>query len=48
MTEAKPRYLVQGPDEDELLTDNELGIAEPMNECIGMGVGVSSMGKAGQ
>jgi hypothetical protein len=35
-------------DEDELLTDNELGIAEPMNECIGMGVGVSSMGKAGQ
>ena len=43
MSEGIPRYLIEGPDQDELLTDNELGIAEAMNKCIGVGVGVSSM-----
>lgn len=43
MSEGIPRYLVEGPDQDELLTDNELGIAEAMNKCIGVGVGVSSI-----
>jgi hypothetical protein len=43
MDEGIPRYLVEGPDKDELLSDNELGIAEAMNECIGVGVGASSM-----
>jgi hypothetical protein len=38
---SEPRYLVEGPDQDELLTDNELGFAEAMNKCIG--VGSSSM-----
>jgi hypothetical protein len=46
MTEGIPRYFVQGPDRDELLTDNELGIAEAMNECIGVGVGASPMEEA--
>ena len=48
MTEGLPRYFVQGPEKDELLTDNELGIVEAMNECIGVGVGASSMEKAQQ
>lgn len=48
MTEGIPGYLVQGPDEEELLTDNELGIAEAMNECNGLGVGASSMEEASQ
>jgi hypothetical protein len=40
MTEGIPRY----PDQDnELLTDNEIGLAEAMNECTGVGVGMSSM-----
>ena len=43
MSEGIPRYLVEGPDQDELLTDNELGIAEAMNKRIGVGVGVSTM-----
>jgi hypothetical protein len=43
MKEGIPRYLVEGPDRDELLTDNELGLAEAMNECIGVGIGTSSM-----
>jgi hypothetical protein len=43
MSEGIPRYLVEGPDQDELLTNNELGLAEAMNECIGVGVGKSSM-----
>ena len=43
MAEGIPRYLVEGPDQDELLTENELGLAEAMNECIGVGVGISSM-----
>jgi hypothetical protein len=43
MSEGIPRYLVEGPDQDELLTNNELGLAEAMNECIVVGVGVSTM-----
>src|ERR687891_334246 len=43
MAEGIPRYLMEGPDQDELLTENELGLAEAMNECIGVGVGISSM-----
>lgn len=43
-----PRYPVEGLDEDELLTDNELGIAEAINQYIGVGVGVSSTEEARQ
>lgn len=43
MSEGIPRYLVEGPGQDELLTENELGLAEAMNECIGVGIGMSSM-----
>jgi hypothetical protein len=45
VSEGIPRYLVEEPDQDELLTNNELGLAEAMNECIGVGVvGMYSMG----
>jgi hypothetical protein len=40
--------LFQGPEKDELLTDNELGIAEAMNECIAVGVGAFPMEEASQ
>jgi hypothetical protein len=46
MTEGIPRYFVQGPEKDELLTDSKLGIAEAINECIG--VGASPMEEASQ
>lgn len=29
------RYLTEGAEEDEILTGNELGIAEAMDSCIG-------------
>ena len=46
MKEGIPEYFVEGADEEELLTNNELGISEAMNKCIGVGVGESSMNAA--